>query len=182
MNRLGKAGIHACGVDFVLYILVSICGDCDDRDGEGIDAGKGTDGLRGRKAVHTGHDEIHEDSIKGVEIRFFKSTDGFFAAAGGRGRGTGVLKRGDEDFLAQGIVIDHQYMEASDAVLSGVSDAWRQRGVLMGDMILHERFQLILVGEKQIDAERLPSDILAIEVHDACKNEKGENASDFLLT
>ena len=52
----------------------------------------------------------------------------------------------------------------------------------MGDMIFHERFQLILVGEKQIDAERLPSDILAIEVHDACKNKKGENASDFLLT
>lgn len=75
MNRLGKAGIHACGVDFLLYILVSICGDCDDRYGEGIDAGKGTDGLRGRKAVHTGHDEIHEDSIKGVEIRFLKSTD-----------------------------------------------------------------------------------------------------------
>lgn len=75
MNRLGKAGIHACGVDFVLYILVSICGDCDDRYGEGIDAGKGTDGFRDRKAVHTGHDEIHEDSIKGVEIRFLKSTD-----------------------------------------------------------------------------------------------------------
>ena len=54
MNRLGKAGIHACGVDFVLYILVSICGDCDDRYGEGIDAGKGTDGLSGRKAVIPG--------------------------------------------------------------------------------------------------------------------------------
>ena len=66
--------------------------------------------------------------------------------------------------------------------LSPGRDAWRQRGTLMGDMIFHERFQLILVGEKQIEAERLPSGILAIEVHDACKNEKGENASDFLLT
>ena len=178
MSWLGKAGIHACGVDFVRYILVSICGDCDDRDGEGIDAGKGADGLRGRKAVHTGHDEIHEDSIKGVEVRFLKSTDGFFAAAGGRGRGTGALKRGDEDFLAQGIVIDHQYMEASDAVLSGVSDAWRQRGVLRGELIFYERFQLILVGEKCIDVGRLPSDILAIEVHDACKNEKGDRVAD----
>ena len=181
MNRLGKAGIHACGVDIVLYILVSICGDCDDRDGEGIDAGKGTDGLRGRKAVHTGHDEIHEDSIKGVEIRFLKSTDGFFAAAGGRGRGTGVLKRGDEDFLAQGIVIDHQYMEASNAVLSGVSDAWRQRGVLMGELIFYERFQLILVGEKCINVGRLPSDILAIEIHDACKNEKSDRVADIKM-
>ncbi|CUQ12044.1 Uncharacterised protein [Bacteroides xylanisolvens] len=70
-------------------------------------------------------------------------------------------------------------MEASDAVLSGVSDAWRQRGVLMGELIFYERFQLILVGEKGIDVGRLPSDILAIEIQDACKNEKGDRVGDI---
>lgn len=41
MSWLGKAGIHPCGVDFLFYILVSIRRDGNDREGEGIDAGKG---------------------------------------------------------------------------------------------------------------------------------------------
>ena len=48
----------------------------------------------------------------------------------------------------------------------------------MGELIFYERFQLILVGEKCIDVGRLPSDILAIEIHDACKNEKGDRVAD----
>lgn len=126
MSWLGKAGIHPCGVDFLFYILVSIRRDGNDREGEGIDAGKGADGLRGHEAVHTGHYEIHEDGVKGVEIRFLKSADGCLAAAGTRGCSAGVLQRGDENFLAQGIVIDYEHVEASDAVLSGVRDARRQ--------------------------------------------------------
>ena len=47
----------------------------------------------------------------------------------------------------------------------------------MGELILYERFQLILVGEKGINVGRLPSDILAIDVHDACKNEKGDHVT-----
>ena len=178
MSWLGKAGIHPCGVDFLFYVLVRIRCDGDDRDGEGIDAGKGADGLRGLEAVHTGHDEIHEDGVKGVEIRFRKSTDGCLAAAHCGDRGTGVFQRGDEDFLAQSIVIDHQHMEAADAVCSGVCDARRQRGSLLGEMIFYERFQLILVGEKCIDVGRLPSGILAIEAHDERKNEKGDRVAD----
>ena len=179
MRRLGEAGIHAGSADFVFYILVRIRCDGDDRDGEGIDAGKGADGLRGLEAVHTGHDEIHQDGVEGVEIRFLKSTDGCLAAAHCGCRGTGVFQRGDEDFLAQSIVIDHQHMEAADAVFSGVCDARRQRGFLLGKMIFDERLQLILVGEKCINIGGLPSGILAIEVHDERKNEKGECVADI---